>query len=127
MMKMKNIINILRILTQIFLSRRISESFTELDLSNKEMSEQEAYDLCKRRETVEKRFDAYKTTLSADRLYLHDDESVFGHVFIAFLSLYAYSKLESILKKADLNKKMTPVDLLFELSKIYHVDFGMNE
>lgn len=97
-----------------------------LILSNKEMSEQEAYELYKKRETVEKRFDAYKTALSADRLYLQDDESVFGHVFIAFLSLYAYSKLEAILKKADLNKKMTPIDLLFELSKIYHVDFGIN-
>ena len=53
-----------------------------LILSNKEMSEQEAYELYKKRETVEKRFDAYKTTLSADRLYLQDDESVFGHVFI---------------------------------------------
>lgn len=97
-----------------------------LILSNKEMSEQEAYELYKKRGTVEKRFDAYKTTLSADRLYLQDDESVFGHVFIAFLSLYAYSKLEAILKKADLNKKMTPIDLLFELSKIYRVDFGIN-
>lgn len=97
-----------------------------LILSNKEMSEQEAYELYKKRETVEKRFDAYKSTLSADRLYLQDDESVFGHVFIAFLSLYAYSKLELILKKADLNKKMTPIDLLFELSKVYHVDFGIN-
>jgi hypothetical protein len=97
-----------------------------LILSNQRMSEQEAYELYKRRETVEKRFDAYKSTLSADRLYLQDDESVFGHVFIAFLSLYAYSKLESLLKKADLNKKMTPIDLLFELSKVYHVDFGIN-
>jgi len=97
-----------------------------LILSNKEMSEQEACELYKKRETVEKRFDAYKTTLSADRLYLKDDESVFWHVFIAFLSLYSYSKLESILKKVDLNKKMTPIDLLFELSKIYHVDFGIN-
>jgi hypothetical protein len=37
-------------------------------------------------------------------------------VFIAFLSLYAYSKLEAILKKADLNRKVTPADLLFELN-----------
>jgi transposase len=37
---------------------------------------------------VEKMFDTYKTVLNADKLYLQDDESVFGHVFIAFLSLY---------------------------------------
>jgi len=115
------------VITKNGLNEEMKKDGRILILSNKEMSEQEAYELYKKRETVEKRFDAYKTTLSADRLYLQDDESVFGHVFIAFLSLYAYSKLESILNKADLNKKMTPVDLLFELSKIYHVDFGMNE
>ena len=90
------------------------------------MSEQQAYELYKRRESVEKRFDTYKSTLSADRLYLQDNESVFGHVFIAFLSLYAYWRLELLLKKAELNKKMTPVDLLFEFSKVYHIDFGEN-
>jgi hypothetical protein len=95
-----------------------------LILSNKEMSEKEAYDLYKRRETVEKRFDTYKSTLSADRLYLQDNESVFGHVFIAFLSLFAYCKLEMLLKKANLNKKMTTIDLLFEFSKVYYINFG---
>jgi len=88
------------------------------------MSEQDAYELFKRRESVEKMFDTYKSTLSADRLYLQDDESVFGHVFIASLSLYAYCKLELLLKKAKLNKKMTPTDLLFEFSKVYHINFG---
>ena len=95
-----------------------------LILSNKQMSEKEAYELYKRRETVEKRFDTYKSTLSADRLYLQDNESVFGHVFIAFLSLFAYCRLEMLLKKANLNKKMTTIDLLFEFSKVYHINFG---
>jgi len=95
-----------------------------LILSNRKMSEQEAYEFYKKRDTVEKLFDTYKSTLYADRLYLHSDESVFGHVFIAFLSLYAYCKIELLLKKAKLNKDITPIDLLFEFSKIYHIDFG---
>ena len=95
-----------------------------LILSNREMSEQEAYEFYKKRDIVEKLFDTYKSTLYADRLYLHSDESVFGHVFIAFLSLYTYCKIESLLKKAKLNKNITPIDLLFEFSKIYHIDFG---
>jgi len=97
-----------------------------LILSNREMSEQEAYEFYKKRDVVEKLFDTYKSTLYADRLYLHSDESIFGHVFIAFLSLYAYCKIESFLKKAKLNKNITPIDLLFEFSKIYHIDFGEN-
>jgi transposase len=95
-----------------------------LILSNQEMTAQNAFELYKRRENVEKRFDTYKSTLSADRLYLQDDASVFGHVFIAFLSLYAYCKLELLLKKAELNKRMTPIDLLFEFGKVYHYNFG---
>lgn len=95
-----------------------------LIISNRKMSEQEAYELYKRRESVEKMFDTYKSTLSADRLYLQDDESVFGHVFIAFLSLYAYCKLELLLKIASLNKRITPLDLIFEFSKVYYINFG---
>ena len=75
-----------------------------LILPNKEMSEKEAYELYKRREAVEKRFDTYKSTLSADRLYLQDNESIFGHVFIAFLSLLAYCKLEMLQKRPTLTK-----------------------
>jgi len=41
-----------------------------LILSNKEMSEKGAYELYKRRKTVENRFDTYRSMLSADRLYL---------------------------------------------------------
>ncbi|MBA5942332.1 MAG: hypothetical protein H0M93_03270 [Methanophagales archaeon] len=54
---------------------------------------------------------------NADKLYLQDNESVFGHVFIAFLSLYIHCKLEQLLKKAELNhkfNKFTPIDLLLQ-------------
>jgi len=64
--------------------------------------------------------------LNADKIYLQDDESVFGHVFISFLSLYIHCKLEQLLKKAELNlnRKLTPIDLLFKYGKVYHVDLG---
>jgi len=74
--------------------------------------------------TGEKLFDAYKNVLDADGLYLQDDESVFGHVFISFLSLYAYCKLEEMLKKADLSRNISPCDLLLQYSKVYHVKIG---
>jgi transposase len=95
-----------------------------LILSSKDMPVQEMYELYKKRERVEKLFDAYKNVLDADRLYLQDDESVFGHVFISFLSLYAYCKLEEMLKKAELNRKVSPGDLLLQYSKVYHVRIG---
>ncbi|MBN1323089.1 MAG: IS1634 family transposase, partial [Methanotrichaceae archaeon] len=53
-----------------------------------------------------------------------DDESVFGHVFISFLSLYAYCKLECLLKKAGLSGKVSPADLLLQYSKVYNIEFA---
>ena len=93
-----------------------------LIVSDMDVEKQKIYLLYKKREVVEKMFDTYKTVLNADKLYLQDDESVFGHVFIAFLSLYIHCKLEQLLKKAELNHKFTPIDLLFKYSKVYHLE-----
>ena len=106
------------------LRERMKKAGKILILSNLDVAGTEIYELYKGRETVEKMFDTYKTVLEADKIYLQDDESVFGHVFISFLSLYIHCKLEQILKKGELNRKMTPVDLLFKYGKVYHVDLG---
>lgn len=95
-------------------------------VSNMDIKKQEIYMFVKKREIVEKMFDTYKTVLNADKLYLRDDESVFGHVFIAFLSLYIHCKLEQLLKIAKLDHKFTPIDLLFKYSKVYHLELGGN-
>jgi len=106
------------------LRERMKKAGKILILSNLDVDGTEIYELYKGRETVEKMFDTYKTVLEADKIYLQDDESVFGHVFISFLSFYIHCKLEQILKKGELNRKMTPVDLLFKYGKVYHVDLG---
>ena len=106
------------------LREKLKNAGTILILSSKDLTQKEMYELYKKRERVEKMFDTYKNVLDADRLYLQDDESVFGHVFISFLSLYAYCKLEAMLKKAELNRKMSPMDLLLQYSKVYHMEIG---
>ncbi len=106
------------------LTARMKKAGKILILSDMDVEGHEIYELYKKRETVEKMFDTYKTVLNADKIYLQDDESVFGHVFISFLSLYIHCKLEQLLKKAGLNRKLTPIDLLFKYSKVYHVDLG---
>ena len=109
------------------LKEKMKRSGRILLMSNLDLPEKEVFELYKKREQVEKLFDAYKSALSADRLYLQDNEAVFGHVFVSFLSLYAYSKLEMALKKAELNSKISPTDLLFEFGKVYHIDLGGQE
>jgi transposase len=95
-----------------------------LIISNHDIGKKEMYELYKRRDSIEKLFDIYKTTLDADKLYLHDDESVYGHVFVAFLSLYAYCKILKALKKADINNKFSPTDILLKFRKVKNIDFG---
>ncbi len=108
------------------LRKKIKKAGKIFIISNQDLQEQEVYELYKKRERIEKLFDSYKTALDADKLYLQDDESVFGHVFISFLSLYVYCKLEGVLKKAGLSRRISPHGLLLKYSKVYHLGFREN-
>lgn len=81
----------------------------------------------KQRGAVEKAFDAYKNLLHADRMYLQSDYAVFGHLFVSFLSLYGYCKLQLMLKNAGILNRFSPMDLLEEFSKVYMVKIGERE
>ena len=98
-----------------------------LIISNYDIEKKEMYELYKKRDSVEKLFDVYKTTLNADKLYLHDDESVYGHVFVAFLSLCVYCKLLKAIKKADINDKFSPTDILLKFRKVKKIEFNETE
>jgi len=104
------------------LNEKMKRAGQILIISNLDVEEKELYHLYKKRETIEKMFDTYKTVLDADKLYLQSDESVFGHVFISFISLYIHCTIENILKRAGLNHKLTPIDLLHKYSRVYHID-----
>lgn len=93
-----------------------------LIVSNLDLNEKDIFLLYKSRDRIEKLFDTYKNVLQADTLYLQDTESIFGHVFVSFLSLYAYAKIEMALKKANLLDKYSPKDVLLDLSKVYLVE-----
>lgn len=104
------------------LNEKMKRAGQILIISNLDVEECEIFELFKKRETVEKMFDTYKTVLDADKLYLQSDEAVFGHVFISFISLYIHCTIENLLKKAGLNRKITPIDLLHKYSRVYHID-----
>lgn len=104
------------------LNEKMKRAGQILIVSNMDVEEYEVFELFKKRESVEKMFDTYKTVLDADKLYLQTDESVFGHVFISFISLYIHCTIENLLKKAGLNNKITPIDLLHKYGRVYHID-----
>ncbi|MBI0582577.1 MAG: transposase [Methanomassiliicoccales archaeon] len=82
------------------------------------------YLLYKRRDKVERQFEVWKTTLQADRTWLRDDASMFGHVFVPFLSLYILARLEQSLRTAGLLSKYSSRHILNEFSKAYLIKSG---
>ena len=106
------------------LKEKMTISGDILIVSNMDVDVNEIFMLYKKRDGVENLFDVYKTTLNADRTYLRDDASIFGHVFVSFLSLYGYCAIHQLIKKAGLDNKFSPIDLLEEYSKVYRVDCG---
>ena len=80
--------------------------------------------LYKRRDNVEKQFEVWKTTLQADRTWLRDDASIFGHVFVSFLSLYLLARLEQALRRTGLLSKYSARHILDEFSKAYLIKSG---
>jgi len=91
-------------------------------LSNVDLVPEDVFLMYKKRDTVEKHYDTYKSMLEADKLYLQDNESLFGHLFISFLSLYGYVKIQNCIRKADLTSKYSPRDLIEQFRKVYMMD-----
>ena len=60
-------------------------------------------------------------------MYLQSDYAVFGHLFVSFLSLYGYCKLQLMLRNAGILNRFSPMDLLEEFSKVYMVKIGERE
>jgi transposase len=109
------------------LDRRLERAGKILLISDLDAKPEDIFLMYKQRGGVEKAFDVYKNLLNADRMYLQSDEAVFGHLFISFLALYGYCKLQLMLRNAGLLDKLSPADLLEEFSKVYMVRVGEKE
>lgn len=93
-------------------------------ISNVKTNGQKIYEMWKDRENIEIAFDSMKNQLEIDKTYLQSTEAVRGYFFIIYNSLFLYYKILKLLKKNNLNKKISVSDVLILLSKVYLVDFG---
>lgn len=93
-------------------------------ISNVKTKGQKIYEMFKDRENIEVTFDSMKNQLEIDKTYLQSTESVRGYFFVIYNSLFLYYKILNLLKKNNLNKRISVSDVLMLLSKIYLVDFG---
>jgi transposase len=98
---------------------RLDKAGRILIISNLNKDCKEIFEMYKSRDVVEKHFDIAKNMLKADILYLRDDYSIFGHIFVSFLSLYGYCKIENMLRERSLLDKISPMDVLERFSTVY--------
>jgi hypothetical protein len=87
-------------------------------LGNGEINAQQAHDIYRRKDVVEKAFNKYKNFLGLDRLRVHGDQRMMNKLFTAFLSLILVSHIHTIMKEKDLYRKMTMEKLLMTMSKL---------
>lgn len=96
-------------------------------LSNLDKEGKGIYLLLKSREDVEQVFDVLKNELENDKTYLQDTDAVRGYFFISFITLYLYYNIYNILRNHDKIGKISVNDLLFELSKVYRINYTNNQ
>ena len=93
-------------------------------LTNADISGEQALQLYREKDGVEKCFDSLKNNLSLKRLRIHSQEALEGLLFIEFISLILYSQMSKTLRESGLNTSLTIPEVLFELRKIKKIRFG---
>jgi len=88
-------------------------------VTNTDFRAQKIFELLKGRIEIEQSFDTFKNLLHGDRLYVRDDTSLQGWMFINFMALILYYRIYATLSKADLLKKYSVKDVIVHLSRIY--------
>jgi transposase len=93
-------------------------------ISNLDKAPDEIYLIYKKREDIEQCFDAMKNEMENDKTYLRDNDAIRGYFFVSFIALYIHYRLLEILRINDLIGKYSVNELLFELSKVYAVEYS---
>jgi hypothetical protein len=87
-------------------------------IGNGELSVQQAHDIYRKKDVVEKAFMKYKNSLGMGRLRVHDDERVKNKALIAFISLILVSYMHKTMKEKELYRRMTMNRLLLTMAKL---------
>ena len=87
-------------------------------ISNDIADTQEALDLYRAKDVVEKSFFQYKNNLGLDRLRVHSDERALNKTFIAFIALIISSHIRKVMRAKGLVDVFTFGKLLRTLSKL---------
>jgi transposase len=87
-------------------------------ISNHINNPQEAYDVYRMKDVVEKSFWKYKNSLGLERLRIHSNERMQNKTFVAFVALILASYVHKTMKDRQLYKSMTFDKLFLILAKL---------
>ena len=91
-------------------------------ISNSTAEPQEAVQLYRAKDAVERAFDNIKNELDMKRLRVHSDDAMRGRLFVAFLSLILYSWIDKKMREKNLYASYTQEELFRELKRIKVVE-----
>ena len=93
-------------------------------LGNGNLTAQQAYDIYRKKDVIEKAFMKYKNQLGLKRLRIHTEKRMRNKMFIAFIALTLVSFIHKVMKEKELYRKMTMEKMFITLAKLKKVSIN---
>ncbi|MGC8562790.1 MAG: IS1634 family transposase, partial [Thermoplasmata archaeon] len=106
------------------IARRLARMGRAILITNADMRWDEALDLYRSRDRVEKGFRDMKSDLGALPMGVHTDYTMQGYLLVEFISLIIESELRRRMRESSLKGKMSLHEMLIELSKLRIIKQG---
>jgi len=103
------------------MERELETSGWLVIVGNGKLTVQQAHDIYRKKDVVEKAFMKYKNQLGLKRLRVHGDERMRNKLFVAFISLVLVSYIHKVMKEKDLYRKMTMEKMFITMTKLKKV------
>ena len=103
------------------LERKLETAGWFILLGNGNLTVQQAYDIYRKKDVIEKAFMKYKNQLGLKRLRIHTENRMRNKMFVAFIALTLVSSIHKVMKEKGLYKKMTMEKMFITLAKLKKV------
>jgi len=103
------------------LKRRLETAGWFILLGNGNLTAQQAYDIYRKKDVIEKAFMKYKNQLGLKRLRIHSEKRMRNKMFVAFIALTLVSFIHKVMKEKGLYRKMTMEKMFLTLAKLKKV------
>lgn len=82
------------------------------------------YEMYKSRHAIEQVYDVFKNVLEADRMYVRDKETLEGWMFVHYLAMVYWYRIQRKLKEKKMESRYSPKDIIEMLSRIQSIQIG---